>query len=274
MVVKDNGSFSPNSFKGQLCVDHWLKLNLPIEVNSFSKISREALYLAHDREYVDGVLDLTIANGYGSKDADMARSLPFVVSSLVEASLHSFLTGETSVSPTGGFHHASWNNGSGFCTFNGLIVAAQMIHQLGAKRIGILDSDQHEGDGSDQIIKHLSLDYIQHYTSGAEYISPEGAEHWLAELRAVVHQFEGCDVVIYQAGADSSISDPLGGYLTDDQMLRRDVIVFETLAKLGVPVAWCFAGGYERDAAGTLSPVIQRHTNTLKACLQFLPLPR
>ena len=274
MVVKDNGSFSPNSFKGQLCVDHWLKLKLPIEVNSFSKISREALYLAHDREYVDGVLDLAIANGYGSKDADMARSLPFVVSSLVEASLHSFLTGQASVSPTGGFHHASWSSGSGFCTFNGLVVAAQMIHQLGAKRIGIADFDQHFGDGTAQIIKHLGLDYIHHYTSGAEYISAAGADHWLKELPELLHEFEGCDLVIYNAGVDSAATDPLGGYLTDAQMLKRDQLVFETMKLLGIPVAWCFAGGYGRCPAGTLSPVIERHTNTLRACLQYLPVKR
>ncbi len=274
MVINDNGSFSPNSFKGQLCVDRWLKLKLPIEVNSFSKISREALYLAHDREYVDGVLGLTIANGYGSKDAEMARSLPFVVSSLVEASLNSFLTGETSVSPTGGFHHAGFSSGGGFCTFNGLVVAAQMIHQLGAKRIGILDLDQHEGDGTAQIIKHLGLDYIHHYTSGEEFISASGADHWLKELPERLHEFEGCDLVIYNAGIDCAITDPLGGYLTDAQLLKRDQLVFETMKLLGVPVAWCYAGGYERDTAGTLNPVIQRHTNTLKACLQFLPSAR
>lgn len=274
MIVRENGSFSPNSYKGKLCVDHWLKQKLPVEIKSFSKISREALYLAHSSEYVDGVLDLKIANGYGTKNPDVARSLPYVVSSLVEASLHSFLTCETSVSPTGGFHHASFSQAAGFCTFNGLIVAAQMIHQLGAKKVGIIDLDQHEGDGTIQIINKLKLDYIHHYSSGEEHITPEGVDHWLKELRSIVHQFEGCDLVIYQAGADSAVSDPLGGYLADLQMLRRDEIVFETLAKLGVPVAWCFAGGYERDAKGSLDPVIRRHTNTLKACLQFLPSAR
>lgn len=268
MVVEDNGSFSPNSFKGKLCIDHWLKSNLPIEVRSFSKISREALYLAHSRDYVDGVLDLKIANGYGSKDADMARSLPFVVSSLVESCLHSFLSGEPSTSPSGGFHHASWSQGQGFCTFNGLIVAAQMVHQLGANRIGILDLDQHEGDGTSQIIKHLGIDYIHHYTSGEEFISASGADHWLKELPERLLEFEGCDLVIYNAGADSAVTDPLGGYLTDLQMLKRDQLVFETMKLIGVPVAWCNAGGYERDSAGSLKPVIERHTNTLRACIQ------
>ena len=274
MVVENNGSFSPNSFKGKLCVDHWLKSKLPIEVRSFSKTSREALYLAHRRDYVDGVLDLKIANGYGSKDADMARSLPFVVSSLVEASIHSFLSGETSVSPTGGFHHSSFSKGSGFCSFNGLIVGAQIVNQLGAKRIGILDLDQHEGDGTSQIIKHLKLDYVHHYTSGAEFISAQGADHWLNDLPKRLREFEGCDLVIYNAGVDSAATDPLGGFLTDAQLLKRDQLVFETMKLLGIPVAWCCAGGYEKCAAGTLNPVIQRHTNTLKACLQFLPLLR
>lgn len=268
MVVKDNGSFSPNSYKGQLCVDHWLKLKLPIEVNSFSKINREALYLAHDREYVDGVLDLKVANGYGSKDSDVANSLPFVISSLVESSLHSFLSKENSVSPTGGFHHAGFKSGSGFCTFNGLVVAAQMIRELGAKSVGILDLDMHNGDGTTEIIKQLGLDYIHHYTSGAEFISAAGAEHWLNELPERLHEFESCDLIIYNAGADSAIGDPLGGYLTDSQMFKRDQIVFETFNKLEIPVSWCLAGGYEKNSYGKLLPVIERHTNTLKACIQ------
>lgn len=78
----------------------------------------------------------------------------------------------------------------------------------------------------------------------------------------------GGDVVLYQAGSDSAVSDPLGGYLTDEQMMKRDEIVFETLRKLNVPVAWCYAGGYESDPDGSLDPVICRHTNKLKACLR------
>jgi len=267
MIVESNNSFSPNSYKGRLCVERWQKEKQPIEIKSFSKISREAICLAHDRAYIDGVMAGTIANGYGSKDLAIAQSLPYVVSSFVEATLHSFLSGETSVSPTGGFHHARWNAASGFCTFNGLVIAAQMVHELGAKKVGILDLDQHEGDGTTQIINKLKLNYIHHYSSGEEHITPEGADHWLKELRSNVHQFEGCEVVLYQAGADSSLHDPLGGYLTDEQMMKRDEIVFEMLRKLNVPVAWCFAGGYQRTSSGALDPVIRRHTNTLKACL-------
>ena len=269
MIVEGNSSFSPNSYKGKLCIEHWEKLKLPIEVKSFSKISREALYLAHDKSYVDGVLDLRIANGYGTKDQAIADSLPFVVSSMVEASLYSFLTGENSVSPTGGFHHAGYFSGGGYCSFNGLVVAAQMVHALSTKKIGILDLDQHYGDGTEEIIKQLGLDYIHHYTSGEEHITTKGAEHWLQELPERLHEFEGCDLIIYNAGVDSAATDPLGGYLTDEQMLKRDQLVFETFNQLNVPVAWCNAGGYEADIEGSLAPVIRRHTNTLKACLQF-----
>jgi len=269
MIVESNSSFSPNSYKGRLCVEQWQKDKLPISVRGFSKISSEALYLAHSKEYVDGVLAGTLSNGYGSTDLAIAKSLPFVVSSIVEATLHSFMSGEASVSPTGGFHHAGYDEGHGFCTFNGLIVAAQMAHQLGAKKIGICDLDQHEGDGTRQIIKRLKLEYIHHYTSGEDEVKPEGAEHWLKELRSIIYQFENCDVVLYQAGADSSIHDPLGGYLTDEQMIKRDEIVFETLRKLGVPVAWCFAGGYQRDENGSLWPVVERHTNTMKTCIKY-----
>jgi hypothetical protein len=64
-----------------------------------------------------------------------------------------------------------------------------------------------------------------------------------------VRQFADCDVLLYQAGADPHIDDPLGGWLTDAQLAQRDRLVFETCRELGLPVAWNLAGGYQSAAA-------------------------
>ena len=77
-----------------------------------------------------------------------------------------------------------------------------------------------------------------------------------------------CDVVLYQAGADAHIDDPLGGWLTTEQLRRRDAIVFDGLRKLGVPVAWNLAGGYQREADGSIPVVIEIHTNTAREALR------
>jgi acetoin utilization deacetylase AcuC-like enzyme len=72
--------------------------------------------------------------------------------------------------------------------------------------------------------------------------------------------------VLYQAGADPFIHDPLGGVLTAEQLRRRDEIVFDWSASSAIPLAWNLAGGYARDAAGTIRPVLDIHDATLLAC--------
>jgi acetoin utilization deacetylase AcuC-like enzyme len=51
--------------------------------------------------------------------------------------------------------------------------------------------------------------------------------------------------MLYQAGADPHVDDPLGGVLTNEQLRMRDRIVFRTAIKLSIPVAWNLAGGYQ-----------------------------
>ena len=50
-----------------------------------------------------------------------------------------------------------------------------------------------------------------------------------------------------------------------DQLHRRDEKVFGALRAWGVPVAWNLAGGYQRDAQGSIEPVLAIHDNTLRA---------
>jgi hypothetical protein len=44
-------------------------------------------------------------------------------------------------------------------------------------------------------------------------------------LRASLDSFRP-DIILYQAGADTHVDDPLGGLLTSDQMRERDRIMF------------------------------------------------
>ncbi len=71
-----------------------------------------------------------------------------------------------------------------------------------------------------------------------------------------------CDVILYQAGADPHIDDPLGGWLTLAQLRERDRIVFEQARHYGVPIAWNLAGGYQNP----LRKVLDIHDNTLVEC--------
>ncbi|MBK7025157.1 MAG: hypothetical protein IPH41_17280 [Sulfuritalea sp.] len=113
------------------------------------------------------------------------------------------------------------------------------------------------------IIDHLGLDIPLVHGRG----SSATAERWLEQLPALITAiFRDCDVLLVQLGADPHIDDPLGGWLDDDQLCRRDRAVFTTCRAMGLPMAWNLAGGYRRDAAGTIRPVLDIHDASLREC--------
>ena len=75
--------------------------------------------------------------------------------------------------------------------------------------------------------------------------------------------FADCDLLIYQAGADPHVNDPLGGFLTTAELSERDRIVFSVAKSIGIPVVWNLAGGYQEP----LSRVLEIHRNTMIACV-------
>lgn len=59
-------------------------------------------------------------------------------------------------SPSSGLHHAGYDWNHGFCTFNGLMVAAiELIEDHNVGRVGVLDFDFHQGDGTQGIIDRV-----------------------------------------------------------------------------------------------------------------------
>jgi acetoin utilization deacetylase AcuC-like enzyme len=263
--VSNNDSFSPSASKPAQAVDSWRKLGIPFSIGKVIPVSREMLYQVHEQEYVDEVLDLERSNGFGNTNPEVAKALPWVCGSMVQAALHSLKTGETSFSPTSGAHHAHYSSGYGFCTFNHLVLAALEAKKKGAIRVGIIDLDAHPSDGILDIKEKLNLDFLEVYSFGYCPIARSNPEKWLNEtLRLKCFEFEGYDLVIYNAGADPHEDDELGGYLSTEQMAERDEIVFSILSYLKVPVAVSLAGGYQRDESGSIRPVLDLHDNTFR----------
>ena len=155
-----------------------------------------------------------------------------------------------------GFHHAGFDLAGGYCTFNGLMITANTLLVEGrVNKVGILDCDQHWGDGTDDIIRRLALgNRIVHYSPTRRFGWATRSEDFLAAIPTLLECFAGCDLVLYQAGADPHIDDPLGGWLTTEQLYRRDRAVFAGLQRRGIPMAWNLAGGYQRDADGGIGP--------------------
>lgn len=102
---------------------------------------------------------------------------------------------------------------------------------------------------------------MHHVTAGRDY--PRDAPRFLGALPGIVRAFADCDLVLYQAGADPHVDEPLGGFLDDEQLAQRDAIVFGEARRLGLPVAWNLAGGYQEPLAN----VLDIHDRTMAACV-------
>jgi acetoin utilization deacetylase AcuC-like enzyme len=249
----------------------WEGTGIPLEIVEPRPATVTDLCRAHDPAYVQAVLAGQIPNGFGNTDPTVNGTLPWTNGSMISAAEWAVVQGEPALSPTSGFHHAGWEYGAAYCTFNGLMVAALALH---ARRfvqcVAILDLDQHFGDGTRDILRRLEIPWVRHYTYGLRPATRETAESWLDALPQLVREkVQGCDLVLYQAGVDPHVDDPLGGGLTAEQLARRDRIVFEGCRETGVPVVVNLAGGYQKP----VERVVKLHVSTLRALAGIYQLP-
>lgn len=264
MVAPAQG-YSPSAGKPRAVMQAWTERWPTLTRVPVTPVTLEDLYRAHDPIYVDGVMARRRPNGFGTRSAEVAQSLPYTCGALLTAARLALQSGQPVAAPVSGFHHACWGEGGGFCTFNGLMVAAlALMADSPGIRVGILDYDFHYGNGTDEILAHLGVDNVIHRTAGSKWTRPDQAIEFLEHIREDIADLEGCDVVLYQAGADPHLEDPLGGFLTTAQLADRDLRVFEGLRKRNIPVAWDLAGGYQSP----LSKVIDIHVNTFAACFE------
>lgn len=289
MVASDNTSFSHSAGKPVEVVDSWLKaFGDRIEVCEFPPATREQLHAVHNPRFVDEVLACRASNGFGNRLPSVAASLPYTSGSMLAAAREAVENGKVACSTSSGFHHASYDNCFGFCTFNGLMVAAKaLLDDKRAESIGILDYDAHWGNGTDAICKKLfDLDSasprlfkqvavlddsvihshfqrkVVHRTSNAHMSGPA----FLDSIEDDFSAMRECDLILYQAGADMHCDDPVGGFTgcTTTVLRQRDARVFE-LAKLNqTPIAWNLAGGYQTP----LRKVLDIHDNTMRECIE------
>ena len=273
-----NESMSPSAGKPRLVVEDWRQRGFPIEIAPVDPVTEEQLQLIHDPEYVHGVLSGERANGFGNCLTGVAETLLWTSGSLLSAAEFAIGSGESVCSPTSGFHHAGFSEGGGFCTFNALALAVFLFAGRG-QRVGIVDLDEHYGDGTQELLDRFEgsgqVSGVPHLTLGAvnsklqswsgEGDTTERVDAWLDDLGDELRrEFSCCDLVIYQAGADSHIDDPLGGTFNTEQYKRRDHVVFEAFHDLGIPLVWNLAGGYQTP----VEKVVELHAFTAAAFIE------
>jgi acetoin utilization deacetylase AcuC-like enzyme len=156
-----------------------------------------------------------------------------------------------------GLHHARRDAGSGFCTFNGLAIAALQAARDG-HRVLVLDLDAHCGGGTHSLVDDevdivqldVSTNAFDAYSPGPpstlDIVSAPGAYLPMVARRLTgIEEAGPFDLVLYNAGMDPH-EGSLGGLhgITHDVLREREALVFGWARRLGVPVAFCLAGGY------------------------------
>ena len=275
------------------------RARLPIDISSPSPASDEVLLRVHTRAYLDAIATgepLALAQSQKFPwSPQLMGAVRLTNGGCVEA-LDLALRDGVAANIASGFHHAHADHGEGFCTFNGLVVAAQRAHDdRKIARALVLDMDLHYGNGTASLLRdrpwmyQLSI-YGNWYKQNLAYRNvdeeraedtenawsvpvPGGADGalYLGILRdrldAAIDRARP-DVLLYQAGADPYREDPYSPLLLDHaDLLARDTFVFETCKRRGLPVLWVLAGGYTKE----IDKVVEVHLNTARAaCSVFL----
>lgn len=255
---------SPSAAKPAEVVAGWKREGFSLRIVEPQPATIEELSLAHDRRYVEDVLGLRRPNGFGTLDPAVAASLPYTSGAMLSGARIALAERSAVCGPVSGFHHAQWDNAWGYCTFNGLMVTALALRAAGlVRRVAIIDCDQHDGDGTTAIIERLGASsWVHHFSTGAHFHRPSEVSAFFARLSSELRAIRDVDLVLYQAGADPHVNDPLGGWLTTRQLRTRDACVFEAAFEQDLPLVWNLAGGYQHDAAGGIGPVLEIHRNT------------
>lgn len=181
-----------------------------------------------------------------------------------------------------GLHHARREQGKGYCTFNGLALAARHALAGGAKSVLILDLDAHCGGGThsliaqEPLIRHadIAVDPYDSYTaSGAnrfELVS-ESARYLPAvrELLAELESSGSYDLCLYNAGMDPHEGSAQGGLagITEETLAERERMVFAWCRARAIPVAFVLAGGYVGPRL-TQSSLVALHRLTIQAATE------
>jgi acetoin utilization deacetylase AcuC-like enzyme len=246
-------------------------------------ISWDDLRLAHDDRYVEAVASGRLAAeeqrriGFPWSPMMVERSRRSVGATLAAARAAIEERGPAA-NLAGGTHHAFRDHGEGYCVFNDVAVAAQVLLRDGVvDRALVIDCDVHQGNGTASIFRDdpsvftLSFHGDKNYPfrkelSDLDVTFEDGARDdvYLTALTNHVPRVLDAhqpDIVFYLAGADPYEGDRLGRLkLTIAGLRERDRLIFETCRARDLPVAVAMSGGYAPD----VDAIVAIHVNTIR----------
>ena len=249
--------------------------------------SVETLKEAHTEDYINKIKNKTLDKneirkiGFPLVDSVVRRS--FIATGGTVLATKLALNYGIACNTAGGSHHATSNEGAGFCVFNDVAVAAKYLTTRGlANRILIIDLDVHQGNGNSEIFKNDNQVFTFSMHSKVNYPAKKSVSDLDIELEENLEDREYIDIlknnlkylneeefdfVFYIAGVDIHYNDRLGKLkISDNGISERDELVINNFFSNKIPICGVLGGGYNKD----FNKLIELHSSLHKTCAKFL----
>jgi len=235
---------------------------------------------AHSREYVKALQTgdpgyLSETNGFNWDEGVWEMAVNSTAGVL--AACKTVLSPDTNApkiagSLSSGLHHARTGSGSGYCTVNGLAVAANYLKN---SEITILDFDAHCGGGTVNMLRDLGIDHrVSQYDLSTnmfdEYDEDENHmisvakddEEYLRKVDGILSDLDpSVDLVLYNAGTDPYPT------ISHEIIKERDQKVFQTCVEKGIACVFVLAGGY--TFSQDMNSLVKSHLATINSSNKY-----
>jgi acetoin utilization deacetylase AcuC-like enzyme len=247
-----------------------------VDPGRFTERTKELIERLHSPEYVHAVRSGTPSDLAESQGFEWDPKIPAMAiahSAGLVAAVTEVLTTSTRVSGSlsSGLHHARQDRGAGYCTFNGLAVAATDALDQGAERILILDFDAHCGGGTRSMTSPEQVVQIDVSTVMFDNWEPSAARDslthsdpssYIDDIATALHNASRAgafDLVLYNAGMD-----PANTGVSKADLALRERMVAEWGGEREQRLVYALAGGYTGGGIG-MDQLVALHRLTVAA---------
>ena len=282
--IDDKSKFPMQKFTA--LANYLLKKKIVSKFFTPDACSITTLKYTHSEDYINNIINKSLdilaqkKIGFPLNDSVVKRSFIATGGTVLASKLA--INFGIACNTAGGSHHATFNEGAGFCVFNDVAVATRYLQKKGyARRILIVDLDVHQGNGTADIFKddssvftfsmHCKSNYPAKKTKSnldVELDDNLEDEEYLEILKKYIIYLnqESFDFVFYIAGVDIHHNDRLGKLkITDEGINKRDQIVIEHFYSKNTPLCGVLGGGYNNS----FDKLIELHSMLHKNCAEY-----
>lgn len=251
------------------------------------KLTEEEILTTHTLEYWQKLKTQTLsrkeARAIGFEmTPELVERGRYIAHATYECALYAKQYG-VSLNVAGGTHHSFTDHGEGFCVFNDVCIASNLLLSRGeAERVLVVDLDVHQGNGNASIMANEPRVFVfsMHGEKNYPFRKPPSDldielandtddETYLTQLKQTLPNLiaeHKPDLIFYQSAVDVLATDKLGKLaLTPEGCKQRDDFVLRQARDNNIPIAVVMGGGYSED----VEDVVEAHCNTFRLAKQL-----